>query len=728
MTKGLMLKVFTNTVFGMQVSGCRMQQDTGYRIQDIRFRVFVFFFIIFLFNVICTVAQDSVRFKNSIAVVGRPSIDSISLRWAPLRFLDWQAGNQKGYSVERITLARDGKVLTKPERKILIANFKPLTEDKWEPLVKKDKYGAIAAQALFGARFETDLGKSDVFTIVNKVKENDQRFSFALFSADMSLPVARASALSFADKKVKKGEKYLYRISVSKQPGDTLRGTLFIGTDDIYSLPKLQDLTASFKDQLVNLRWQKPYREDIYTAYQVERSTNGKTFSRISDTPLITVSSSKEASSPFEYAIDSLKDISQTFYYRVRGISPFGELGTPSDVVSGKGIASMKDVPHIISGENIQNKNILVSWEISDESASAIKGFSVERSEKPNANFEILTKELLPSTVRSYEDKLPHQVNYYRVVAKGLNGQDYISPIYLAQLIDSIPPIAPVGLKASIDEFGNVELSWSPNTENDLYGYRIYKANYGSEELSQITSGPIASVRHVDKVDLNTLNENVYYQVMAIDRNQNHSPLSEKLKLPLPDKVKPQPPVMLPVKNQAQGVQLQWQPSGSDDVVRYDVYRQRSGEKEWIRIKSFNSSSDTIYQFTDLNAILNSSNSYTVTAVDDAGLESIPAMAVKGSRIDNSLRPGIKWKESIVDRENKKVTLRWEYDQLNVKSYMIFKSKENEPMKLYKTIQGSNTEFTDGMMQIGSKNHYQVMAVFESGSRSLMSKDLEINY
>ena len=145
-----------------------------------------------LISIACiTVISASAQLQNDIvperiAVRARPSVDSITLRWAPLNFNVWRAANLNGYRVERYVLARNGSLLPKAEKSILTHALKPLAESAWEPLVKADRYGAIAAQALFGTRFEVDLKQSDVFTIVNKVHENEQRFAFALFSADMS--------------------------------------------------------------------------------------------------------------------------------------------------------------------------------------------------------------------------------------------------------------------------------------------------------------------------------------------------------------------------------------------------------------------------------------------------------------------------------------------------------------------------------------------------------------
>lgn len=675
---------------------------------------------------LCEIFGQVPKLQNTevLAVTARPAHDSITLRWAPINFEVWQLGNSHGYRIERYVIARNGRLLQEQEKLMITTSIKPFSEDLWKSMVSHDRYAAIAAQALFGERFEIDLNQSDVFTIVNKVRENEQRFAFALFSADMSPDVARASGLWFADRHVNKGEKYLYRIVINSI--DSLRGSIFIGPDDDYALPKPQNFKAEFKDQLVSLRWDKT-SEIHYTAFLVERSEDGKKFTSISDAPLVTVSPTDTEDTRYAYAIDSLKDLSKIFYYRVKGLTPFGEESPPSDVVSGKGLPAVTQVPYISSVESIENTSLHVHWDFPQDNNHAIKGFRVERSFDPTGNFISLTKGLLSQQTRDYEDKIPGPVNYYRVTAHGLDDEPYLSHVYFARLIDSIPPAPPVGLKAKINDKGMVTLSWKPNDEPDMYGYRIYKANHKSEELAQITSEPVAASTFTDHVDLNTLNENIFYSIMSIDKNQNHSGLSEWLKVRLPDKTKPQAPVLLPVKNNHQGVALKWIQSSSEDVIHYTVYRKISEKPEWERLSIINAGTDTIYYYTDEKVSSNETRHYTVLAIDDAGLESDPAHPVSGRKIDDGLRPAIVWRKPVVNREENQVTLRWIYDEGRIASYKLYHSINKQPPLLYKTLSPEMKEVTDTLIP-GKHYTYRIMAVFEDGSKSFFSEELPLQY
>lgn len=686
-----------------------------------------YYIVFFTLLSFVSIGQKSDGSKLCIAVTGRPSSDSITLRWAPLNFKKWEEGNRNGYIIERFTLVKDSRVLAGPERKILGVNpIKPLPLEAWEPLVKRNRYAAITAQSLYGASFLVEMGKqSDVLHIVNKARENDQRFQFALFSADMSVPVARASGLLYTDKDVNANEKYLYKISISGST-DSCSTSLFIGSKDVYELPPIAHVGAERQGALVQLQWQKD-KANLYTAYEIERSVNGKDYSRISDEPVTMLTPTEEESSSVIYASDSLMAIPARLWYRVVGITPFGERGPVHESVEARTKDILDFMPHITKGYSENNKEINLQWELPERMEGKVKGFHIDRSSIPGGKYKRITPQLVPADSRIFIDLKPEQINYYKVAAVSPGGEELASPLFLVQLVDSIPPLPPANLSAVVDDFGNIALKWNANAETDMYGYRVYRANYKGEELSLLTGEPIPTSVYADKVNLKFLNRHVYYKVMAIDRNQNQSALSEMLEVKLPDKMKPMPPVFLPVNSSNDGVILRWQGSSSDDVVAYDVYRQGVGEKQWMRISNIPSGKDSVYSYRDSNLSL-ASYRYTVIAVDQSGLESEPSQAVVGNNIDNRLRPPVTLREPVVDREKNSILISWAYMQARVQSYKIFRSVDTEPSILYKTLPGTVTEFSDKELRAGKEYHYRVLVVFDNQKKSELSKVLKVTF
>ncbi|MBT1686334.1 fibronectin type III domain-containing protein [Dawidia soli] len=688
-------------------------------------RIKGFFIGMLILSAMHAAAQDSVRVadrSDAIGVIARPSADSITLRWAPLNFRDWTTANKYGYYVERFTLVRNGKLVRPVERKALTsAPLKPLPEAAWEKFVN-DKYGLVAAQALYGETFELNIEQSDITQIVNKAKENDQRFSIALFCADMSPAVAKAQGLYWSDKQIEKNVKYLYRISVIT-PTDTLRGSVFIEPSQKYQLPALTDVTGETAGNVVTLRWNELEYASLYTTYSIERSEDGKTFTDITDIAGVALSK-KGAESKYQYAVDTLASLGKEYSYRIRGRTPFGESGPISNIVKVKGSKVVTSSVFITSALSSDNKTVDLQWEFPEADNDALAGFEVTRSAKSSGPYKTIHKDILPPASRVFKDTSPQQSNYYKVKAKTLDGTEILSMPFLAMLVDSVPPVQPVGLKGKVDDAGNVSISWKPNPDLDILGYRVYRAYYQSEEFSLKTGEPVRDTVFTDKVELKSLNEKIHYRVMAIDRNQNHSMLSEILSLALPDKVPPMPPVWLPVQSTKEGVVLRWAPSGSQDVVKYEVYR-KGDQGQWIRLAAKAAGTDTLYTYTDQNLQNSTVQYYTVVAVDEAGLESPPGQVMTGFRLTGP-KPPVTVRTPTIDRTNKKITLNWSYEEQHVTAYRVYKRTSEEAPILYRTVKGKS--FTDSGMVAGKKYSYQVMAVFENGALSDMGKVIVLEF
>jgi uncharacterized protein len=683
------------------------------------------FIVICIFLSTLAEAQiDSLKILDPIQVLSRTSADSIVLRWAPIETNYWMAANKHGYTIERYTLIRDGKSLSTPERKLLTpAPLKPYPESQWEVIVNNNKYVAIAAQALLGESFELDIQRSGAANIVNKATENDQRFYIALYCADLSVTAAKALALYWADEDVKKNEKYFYRITIAGPKSGVLSGGIYVSADEAYALPAPLKFSAEVKNNTVSLRWNQSYHKGVYTSYVVERSEDGVKFNAISEDAISTLTPASLEETEYQYAIDSLKDISKEFYYRVRGLTPFGEFGPPSEVKTVRAKKIISDLPYITSAISTDNKTVTLTWDFSPEHNSSIDGFYIERSVSPSSTFTKSHDGLLPKDARLFLDTSPRQTNYYRISVQTTDKQLIRSMIYYSQLVDSIPPASPSGVQGIIDEFGNVTLSWKPNVEEDIHGYRVYRAYYTSEEFAQLTEGPVSEAKFNDRVNVQSLNEKIHYRVMAIDNNQNHSRLSEVYSLTLPDKVPPVTPMFLPIKSAEDGVNLSWMPSSSTDVSQYELYR-KSDNNQWIRITVIPSNSDTLYVYKDMGLANGELRYYTIVAVDDSGLESPPSPAVAGQKLRRRVWPAVALQAPVIDRENKRMTLRWGYDQIDVKLFQVYKSINDQPLILYRSV--SRKDFTDRLYD--GKYHYKVVAVFADGSKSEMGEGLSFEF
>jgi fibronectin type 3 domain-containing protein len=664
--------------------------------------------------------------KPAIKIVTRVSKKSIKLRWAPNTPTTWQLCNKYGYTIDRIKMLEKGRKMAKPERTTLNNQpIKPVLQNFWEPHMDDD-YVAVAAQAIYGETFElSDDYKSDIVKVVNKAKELETRFSFALFACDQSLKAAQLSGLYFEDESVAEGEKYLYRIyaniPAAIQKVDT--GFVYLGLEDFEELPKPKDLRVNFEDHVALLSWNGALFDKIYNSFWVERSEDkGRTFARITKDPVINAYQGTKPKTPLIFKVDSLPANDKVYHYRVMGINAFGEIGPPSDTVSGSGKPVFAYSASIIKHEITSDGKVKLEWTFPAEGESMLKSFDlIKINQTTKVQSEI--KKQIGFQTRVVIDDSPSTTNYYVIRSVDKYGRTNNSFPYLVQTEDSIPPSAPVELSGRIDTLGRVYITWRANSEEDLLGYSLYKANFISDEFIQ-KPGPIfTESQYVDTVKLNTLTEKIYYKVRAVDKRFNASEFSVALALEKPDKMPPVPPAFRSINSDSAGVNIAWNNSGSEDVIEHLLYRKTESEAEWTLIKTFNSD-DSVTAYRDQFVKHRVRYAYTMLAVDDDGLESSPSEPLAITYIASNPYPTVENIFYSIDKTKKSITLSWRYDHELVDKFMIYRSDNDEPLKLYKSVDKSVTEIKDEYNLNDIKVEYRIVVGFKTGERTRSSKAL----
>ena len=86
---------------------------------------------------------------------------------------------------------------------------------------------------------------------------------------------------------------------------------------------------------------------------------------------------------------------------------------------------------------------------------------------------------------------------------------------------DVFPPAVPRGVQGSSAP-GSIELNWERNTEGDLNGYRVYRAegNGAMEKIADVSVVPSYSDRKVEA------GKTYHYSISAVDQAGNESPRS----------------------------------------------------------------------------------------------------------------------------------------------------------------------------------------------------------
>ncbi len=659
--------------------------------------------------------------QPNIALLCSPRHDSILLRWAPANTQTWRLGNEYGYVVKRYTVLKDKKVPKEiTEVQLNQTPLKPQPIRAWEKYAD-DKYVAIAGECIFGSEFKDIPTAGNPHVAYKKYQEETHRFSFAVYAADQSVTAAGLSGLYLADKTALPDEKYLYRVYINC-PDSLATDTAFsfTGLSEYQPLPEPLEFKAEWGDKKVTLSWNILYQNHIYNSYFLEKSLDkGKTYTRIGENNIVQLAD-KGVSPDLMYKTDSLPNNTTLVYYRVRGISAFGETGPPSDSVFGIGKLPIINAPMITGYELIGNKLIRLAWDYPSEMNQSITGFKIYRSAKPEGKKKLVYYGKEPQQ-REFIDSTAGFTNYYLISVYNENTEK-LSPIKTyAERVDSFPPVPPQYLSGQIDTAGKVTLRWHKNTDEDMEGYRVYMSNSPEFEFLLVTPAVIMDTVYTDTINLYTLTKNIYYKVKAVDVRQNQSDFSVLLTLKKPDKVAPVSPVIKNVADKGGNPELTWVNSSSNDVVYHHIYRKTRIDSTFQRVATIEKTNELKSVYTDKNLEPGKEYIYYVAAEDENGLLSPPSNTGY-FKTPSDISESIKLKKK---EYTDNVELTWSIkSEKKVQRVVVYRSVDEEPMRLYGNSETGS--YTDTKLSIETTYNYCIKVIYSDGSSSGLSNTVTV--
>lgn len=687
-------------------------------------------FISILFPLSIAFAQqnpDSVDrpFEAHINLIGKSFGDSIILRWAPSTPGAWSYLNEYGYIVERAPLSEQQDFDPNAYKRLTNNPIMPLSLEDWERVVNssEDKaLSAIAAQSLYGKGFST--GDSKIF---DRADEFSNRYSFSLLAADLSPITADALGLRFVDTSVQQNAHYIYRAYPSMPPTNYKIDTAYLVIQNSPAVqvqkPIIEEVYGA--ENSVTISWEKAVHESLFSAYIIERSENeGHTFERLTEIPFINPASDNVDTEVkyFQY-MDSVKENYKRYYYRLIGITPFGEKSPPSEEVMGMGQdRTPPPPPENVYAQPIGDGIVKITWEMPNP-PSDLDAFYIGRGDDLDKNFQPLHDHKIPKDSLSFIDYNSDKLsgNYYVVAAVDTAGNGNISMVSYAAILDSIPPSAPVGLTGEIDSSGVVTLRWELGDEIDLAGYMVYFTNAADHVYSTLNEAPLADTVYKDTIQIKTLTKKIYYKIKAVDTRWNYSEYSAALELTRPDIIPPTTPVFSKYKVTKDGVNLEWIPSSSYDVAGYEleVYT----NNELVR-KVFVEKRDSAkyHSYTDSKIEPGNIYTYIVLTVDESGLRSVPSNPISVKSIDLEQKASIDDLSAFVNAEDRLIELKWSYDvHEKLKRFIVYRAVDGASFVTYKSLSPEDNTFQDKMIRPESKYEYTIRAVYDTGKQTPFS-------
>ena len=569
---------------------------------------------------------------NRIEMVAKSYGDYIVLRWAPSNAVYWGETSRSGYVLFR---EADPKSSTLPEflenpapEWVFLDTLFPWSLDRMAAHdFGKDSMFLVAAQSLYGS---TKVDTTDGF--IASYAEANMRYGMAMYAADQSPLAADALGLRFVDKNVEPGKTYRYFL-VSRAASMVLENGVVEITHTPIPGPKVESFFAEPRDQAINLLWDR-LNDQEFTGYIIEKSIDeGVSYQPLYSGSLLQIQNQYSREDGFYQYLDSVDVNFKTYNYRIRGVDPFGD-SSDYTYVSAAGVDRTPPVePLIYYAETNDNGWIVIKWEMPIVEPDLEK-FHIVLSDRLDGEY-VVVKANLPKETREfvYEGEVSTERSYYfAVVAEDSYGNKRSTLPAFVQIIDSIPPSPPVGLRGSIDSLGIVTIVWSPNTEADLAGYRVYTANHPDHEFSQLTITNTALNYWIDTIELKALDKSVYYKVVAVDGSNNYSSFSEPLRLERPDILPPAAPAALSIQSRVEGITLEWMPSPSNDVQHYQIVRTEQQENSSPTVVYYDLHPGVTSTWIDTIAVFEVVYTYQVRARDRSGLYSELSFPLKGRR------------------------------------------------------------------------------------------------
>lgn len=446
---------------------------------------------------------------------------------------------------------------------------------------------------------------------VNKQAYADYQLSIgAIFDNQL----AKHMGIYFQDDNIEAGKNYSYKLVDAKSQKE-ISVLNNIKAGEISPAPEKVEINQ--EKQNVKLTWKN---NENFFGYNIYR--NG---SKINEEPIF---------ANLENNIYSVSYVDQklpegNYNYVIKGITFLNTESKPSNGLN----FSVKDLtpPLAVKGTKAERKDNIVTISWIQTNDKEVVGYNVLRSDDNGKFYKKIAAQPLKINDTKYNDRFEETVSgtfYYKIETIDSNGNSTTSNNVSVLVPDHFPPSKPVDLISRVQP-GKILLSWKPNSEKDLAGYRIYRGLKDDDENEMLLLN-VAPQKEANYTDV--FNEKAgtkfIYKVVAIDNSFNESPKSS-LWVQLPDVIAPQAPVLKEAVIENGKVNLKWDEVLTDKILGYDVYRIYNSKEEKITSQPVKSN-----LFSD-EVIKRGIIEYFIKAVDSAKLESKPSNKIAITTADD---------------------------------------------------------------------------------------------
>jgi plasmid maintenance system killer protein len=645
--------------------------------------------------------------------------DSVSLRWAPASEALFQRSVKSGYVVQR---RNEGDA----DWTTISSKLTPLSQNEMDVMEAIDSDISVLKEIFYPSadRYTSEEPEDENVKLTSvpgkPAFEDGLLYAMALFTCDISKNAANAAALLFVDKNVTKNAKYEYRVVFADDEKTKNSGANLVKVDmrKLTVLPASSDFEGHPEVKYAHFEWSTANHVGFYSAYNVERSVDGKNFEPLRSRPFVQAYTDDKLADVAIFR-DSFPAEEGTFYYRMKGYSPFGFYGPCSNVVKVEPKFVFESLQIDVDTVVVKRRSEEVQWSFDNKFEKKIKGFRISRTPDFKKFFYENDALIEPSKRKFKIDKKYDESQYYAVIAVGVEDkpekrQEKQSSYFFSFRADTIPPAVPTGLNVTIDSAGVASIKWDANKEPDIQGYKLFVSNSGRDDDFFLITDTICSLNsYTDTLSLNTLTTSIYYRVNAIDLSYNSSQWSEPVKALKPDTIPPAPVVFRFLKQPNDKVVVEWENSPSDDLDYMELYRQIDDTGKVVLVKRFDLTkrkTPTIHE--DDFGMSGVQVTYFMKIYDAVGNKSearTNTLTTKGER------PGCigNLKVLITNLEKEKnIRLTWDItSKTSISRYVIYRKRNDEPMLDIASVRANQLYYVDERVAVGATYKYIVRAI-----------------